>query len=160
MFSTLVKFAVLAAAAGTAMAERHTITMNNHCGRGTPTLIRGGKVVATGTTTVDGVFDAAIAYLQTGNCLFNGENCMTVEITLKNPNPAAPGSGSSVNLSLIPPHAFNVPISFHYASSGCSAGNSCNNANCPPSQAFHVPTDTGSQRACQGNDANLVIDFC
>ena len=36
-----------------------------------------------------------------GDCKYNGEGCMTTEITLVNPSSA--GSGSSVDLSLIPP---------------------------------------------------------
>ncbi|KAJ8090702.1 hypothetical protein PM082_018266 [Marasmius tenuissimus] len=112
VFTTL---AVLAAAAGTVMGERHTVNMINRCGRGTPQLIRGPKVLSTGGSyTENNPLTSAIAYLQTGQCLFNGENCMTAELTLKNANPSQPGSGSSVNLSLIPIHAFNVPIALKY----------------------------------------------
>ncbi|KAL0568816.1 hypothetical protein V5O48_013160 [Marasmius crinis-equi] len=104
MFSSLLNFVILAAAAGSAMGESHKITMNNHCGHGTPTLVQGGRVLSTGSSfTAGGAFISAIAYLQTGPCLLNGEKCMTVEMTLKNPTPGQPGSGSSVDLSLIPP---------------------------------------------------------
>ncbi|KAK1217440.1 hypothetical protein PQX77_019904 [Marasmius sp. AFHP31] len=152
-FSWLTTFAVLATAATTVLGETHTITMINRCNRGTPTLIReGGVVVSTGDPyTANEAIATTIAYLQTGECGFNGENCMTTEITLKNPDPNAPGSGSSVNLSLIPPLAFNVPISFRYTGP-CSDGNACLDANCPSDNAFRVPEDTHSQRACQNND--------
>lgn len=40
-------------------------------------------------------------FLQKGNCGFNGEGCTLVETTLQNPTTA--GSGSSTDLSLIPP---------------------------------------------------------
>ncbi|KAL0060765.1 hypothetical protein AAF712_012456 [Marasmius tenuissimus] len=154
VFTTL---AVLAAA-GTVMAESHTVTMVNRCGRGTPQLIRGGEVLSSGGSyTENGVLASAIAYLQTGECLFNGENCMTAELTLKNPD--QPGSGSSVNLSLIPTHAFNVPIALQYTGS-CSNGVTCADANCPTTDAFRVPEDTQAQRACQNNDVNLQITFC
>ncbi|KAK1231352.1 hypothetical protein PQX77_005533 [Marasmius sp. AFHP31] len=156
VFTTL---AVLAAA-GTVMGERHTVTLVNRCGRGTPQLIRGPNVLSSGGSyTENGVLSSAIAYLQTGNCLFNGENCMTAELTLKNPDPSQPGSGSSVNLSLIPPHAFNVAIGLKYTGS-CSNGVTCANANCPTTDAFRVPSDTQAQRACQNNDVNLEITFC
>ncbi|KAL0061202.1 hypothetical protein AAF712_011961 [Marasmius tenuissimus] len=70
VFTTL---AVLAAAAGTVMGERHTVNMINRCGRGTPQLIRGPKVLSTGGSyTENGPLTSAIAYLQTGQCLFNG----------------------------------------------------------------------------------------
>ena len=47
-----------------------------------------------------------------GECLFNGEHCSLLEMTLV--NPTQPGAGSSTDISLITPHAFNVPTSFRY----------------------------------------------
>lgn len=38
-----------------------------------------------------------------GRCGFNGDGCTLVELTLINPDPARPGSGSSADISLIPP---------------------------------------------------------
>ncbi|THU79758.1 hypothetical protein K435DRAFT_697149 [Dendrothele bispora CBS 962.96] len=140
-----------------ANAQSHTISFTNHCGRGTPQLVQNGKVLSTGgSLTKNGPFPAAIAYLQTGNCGLNGENCMIVEMTLQNPNPAKPGSGSSVDLSLIPPHALNVPIHFEYKNGGsCNGkGKTCSTANC--NTAFHVPTDTGVQVPCQNNDVSIL----
>ncbi|KAF9254736.1 hypothetical protein L218DRAFT_1009356 [Marasmius fiardii PR-910] len=158
MFS---KFALLAVAAlaGTAAAERHTITMINRCGRGTPTLVRQGNIVSTGAPyTANEAIPATIAFLQTGECdRLNGSGCMTCELTLKNPDPNAPGSGSSVDISMIPPLKFNVPISFQYTG-GCSNGASCPDPNCH--DAFRTPTDYFAQRACQANDVNLQITFC
>ncbi|THU93479.1 glycopeptide [Dendrothele bispora CBS 962.96] len=125
-----------------ANAESHTISFTNHCGRGNPQLVQNGKALSTGGSfTKNGPFPAAIAYLQS-------------------PNPAKPGSGSSVDLSLIPPHALNVPIHFKYKNGGsCNGkGKTCSTANC--STAFHVPTDTGVQVPSQNNDVDLTIVFC
>ena len=83
-------------------------------------------------------------------------------------NPTSPGSGSSTDISLIPPHVFSVTSGFGwvfapssslilakwwvgtYASyfNGCDgAGADCTNQNC--NTAFHQPNDTGVQVACQ-----------
>ncbi|KAK7038467.1 glycopeptide [Favolaschia claudopus] len=160
MFSTLkcaLFTAVLAVAAGQALAESHTVTFDNRCGRGTPTLIsQTGQVLSTGGGyTINGPLRGAIAYLQTGSCGFNGDGCTLVEITLVNPTTA--GSGSSVDLSLIPPHSFSVTTGFGYVGACAPAGADCNNANC--NTAFHQPSDTFVQVACQQNDANLVVSF-
>ncbi|EKM54286.1 uncharacterized protein PHACADRAFT_258034, partial [Phanerochaete carnosa HHB-10118-sp] len=107
-------------------AESHTIAFDNQCGMGTPTLILNGQIVSTGepytqTSTISG-----IAYLQTGNCGFNGENCTLMEMTLN--DPTCPGCGSSTDISLIPPHAFNVEASFSYYN-GCNGqGTTCSSA--------------------------------
>lgn len=106
--------------------------------------------------TSNGPFSAGIAYLQTGSCLFNGEGCSLLEMTLGNPTCA--GCGSSSDISLIPPHAFNVPVAFSY-SNGCDGqGAACNTPGC--STAFYVPDDTTVQVACQTDNVNLVITFC
>ncbi|KAK7038532.1 glycopeptide [Favolaschia claudopus] len=149
---------VLALAAGQALAESHTVTFDNRCGRGTPMLIsQTGAVLSTGGAyTINGPLRGAIAYLQTGNCGFNGERCTLVETTLVNPSTA--GSGSSTDLSLIAPHSFSVTTGFGYVGACAPAGADCNNANC--NTAFHVPTDTFVQVACQKDNANLVITFC
>ncbi|KAH8827763.1 glycopeptide [Flagelloscypha sp. PMI_526] len=141
------------------LAESHTVTFVNRCQSGTPLLVREGKVVSQGEPfTATEAMPATIAYLQTGKCdPLNGSGCMTVELTLKNPDPNAPGSGSSVDLSLIPPLAFSVPTSFRYVG-GCSDGASCASPDCP--DAFRVPSDTFVQRACQANDVGLEVTFC
>lgn len=65
-------------------------------------LIQGANVLSTGGAyTINGPLSSAIAYLQTGACLFNGEGCTTVETTLR--NPPSPGAGSSTDLTLIYP---------------------------------------------------------
>ncbi|KAJ7291815.1 hypothetical protein C8J57DRAFT_1429886 [Mycena rebaudengoi] len=161
MFSPLKAAAltVLAIVVGSVNAERHTIIFDNRCNRGTPMLIQGPNVLSRGGAyTHDGPIRSVIAYLQTGNCGFNGERCTLVETTLVNPNPAQPGSGSSTDISLIPPLAFSVTTGFGYFN-GCEpAGANCDNPNCPT--AFKVPSDTHVQVACQVNDVNLVITFC
>ncbi|KIM36831.1 hypothetical protein M413DRAFT_448950 [Hebeloma cylindrosporum] len=141
------------------MAETHTVHFVNRCGRGTPTLVRAGQILSTGGDfTSNGPFSSAIAYLQTGNCLLNGERCTTIETTLVNPNPSLPGSGSSTDITLIPPHEFSVTTGFSYFHGCDGAGHTWDNANC--NTAFHKPDDTGVQVACQVNDVNLQITFC
>ncbi|CAE7190533.1 unnamed protein product [Rhizoctonia solani] len=141
-------------------AEKHTVTFKNNCGRGTPKLIRSGNTLHSGggSYTHNGPLMAAIAYLQTGECLLNGEKCTTLETTLR--NPPSPGAGSSTDVSLIPPHKFNVAVEFHYAG-GCSGvGNQCRSASCCPKGAFCKPDDYESQRQCQAKNVDLVVTFC
>ncbi|PFH47378.1 hypothetical protein AMATHDRAFT_6819 [Amanita thiersii Skay4041] len=138
-------------------AEKHTVHFENKCGRGTPMLIQAGKVLSKGEDfTINGRFEAAIAYLQTGSCGFNGDGCTIVETTLV--NPTAPGSGSSSDISLIPPLKFSVPSGFSYFNGCDGQGADCKDANCPT--AFRKPDDTHVQVACQKNDVNLKITFC
>ena len=81
-------------------AETHTITFTNKCGAFTvrqgptlflmlsigsddlallfikPTLVENNQVVSTGApVTTNGPIISAVAYLQTGSCGLNGENC-------------------------------------------------------------------------------------
>jgi rRNA maturation protein Nop10 len=89
-----------------------------------PTLIQGGRVLSTGGDYVsNGPLVAAIAYLQTGACGFNGENCSLLETTLKNPTCA--GCGSSTDVSLIAPHRFSVTTGFGYYNGCDGTGNNC-----------------------------------
>ncbi|THU97547.1 glycopeptide [Dendrothele bispora CBS 962.96] len=147
----------LVALVASVSAERHTVHFDNRCGRGTPMLIQGPNVLSTGGDfTSNGPLTSAIAYLQTGNCGFNGEGCTIVETTLV--NPTSPGSGSSTDISLIPPHSFSVTTGFGYFNGCDGVGQDCTSGSCP--QAFHVDSDTQVQRACQVNDVNLAITFC
>ncbi|KAJ6471599.1 hypothetical protein C8R47DRAFT_1222128 [Mycena vitilis] len=138
-------------------AETHTVSFVDNCGFGTPTLIQGENVLSTGAPyTTNGPLISAIAYLQTGSCGFNGENCTTVEITLA--NPTSPGVGSIADLTLIPPHAFSVATSVEY-SSGCNGtGAACTSSNCPT--AYHLPTDPPVEVSCQTDNVGIVITFC
>ncbi|KAK7690576.1 hypothetical protein QCA50_005674 [Cerrena zonata] len=139
-------------------AESHTVRFTNKCGRGTPTLRnQQGKVLSTGGDfKSNGPLIGAIAYLQTGNCGANGEGCTLIETTLR--NPTTPGSGSSSDISLIPPHKFSVASGFKYFNGCDGQGADCKDQNCKT--AFHKPTDTNVQVACQTNDAGLNIIFC
>ncbi|KAJ7635684.1 hypothetical protein DFH06DRAFT_1336342 [Mycena polygramma] len=149
--------AFLAIAVKSVFAETHTITFNNNCKFGTPTLIQGPNVLSTGGPyTINGPLRGAIAYLQTGGCGFNGEGCTLIETTLV--NPTTDGSGSSTDISLIPPHSFSVTTGFGYLNGCQPAGADCDNQNCPT--AFHQPGDTWVQVPCQLDNANLVITFC
>ncbi|KAF5309378.1 hypothetical protein D9619_012481 [Psilocybe cf. subviscida] len=157
MFSFKTLIALFAVGVVGAMAESHTVTFTNKCGRGTPTLIQGGNVLSTGGSfTSNGPLTAAIAYLQTGSCGFNGEGCTLIETTLR--NPTSPGSGSSTDISLISPHAFSVTSGFGYFNGCDNTGADCTNANCPT--AFHQSNDNSVQVACQANNVNLAITFC
>ncbi|KAF8814051.1 hypothetical protein BYT27DRAFT_7082999 [Phlegmacium glaucopus] len=139
-------------------AETHTVHFDNRCGFGTPTLIQGPNVLSTGGDFVsNGPLTAAIAIiLNNRGCGFNGEGCTLIETTLR--NPTSPGSGSSSDISLIPPHAFSVTSGFGYFN-GCNGlGADCTSATCDT--AFRNPGDTSKQVACQINDVDLAITFC
>jgi len=138
-------------------AETHTVHFTNNCGFGTPTLIQGPNVLSTGADFVsNGPLTAAIAYLQTGNCGFNGEGCTLIETTLI--NPTSPGSGSSSDISLIPPHAFSVTSGFGYFNGCDGTGADCTSATC--TTAFTSPDQTDKQVACQVDNVDLAITFC
>ncbi|KAF8881535.1 hypothetical protein CPB85DRAFT_1340273 [Mucidula mucida] len=137
-------------------SETHTISFDNQCGYGTPKLIRGNDVLTSTSFTANGTFASAIAYLDTGSCLFNGDGCTVVEMTLVNPTTA--GSGSSVDITLIPPLAFSVPTSFQFTGVCSGQGASCATSDC--STAFFHPDDTWVQVACQEDNADLLISFC
>lgn len=138
-------------------AESHTVKFDNQCGKGTPTLIVGGKVVSTGEAyTSNGALVGGIGYLQTGECGFNGEGCTLMEMTLGNPTCA--GCGSSSDISLIAPHAFNVETTFSYFGGCDGQGATCNSGSC--NTAFHQPNDNQVQVQCQDDNVNLLITFC
>jgi len=137
-------------------AESHTVKFDNKCGYGTPQLIKGGDVLTTTSYTSSGELAAAIAYLQTGSCGFNGENCTLLELTMT--NPVAVGGGSSADISLITPHTFSVATSIEFYGGCDGVGTTCDSAGC--NTAFRQPDDTWVQVACQANDANLLITFC
>jgi len=149
--------AIIMVAVTSVRSETHTVTFDNRCGHGTPLLKANFKTLSTGSAyTTNGPLEAAIAYLDTGSCGSNGEGCLLVETTLK--NPTAPGAGSSTDISMIPPHAFSVSTGFGYHNGCEGAGADCTDANCPT--AFHVATDYQAQVQCEDNNVNLVITFC
>ncbi|KAH0588387.1 hypothetical protein H2248_004242 [Termitomyces sp. 'cryptogamus'] len=155
-FKTTV-ISLLAAVTIAVKGETHTVHFVNNCGSGTPTLIQGPNVLSTGADfTSNGPLISAIAYLQTGACGFNGEGCTLIEMTLV--NPTTPGSGSSADISLIPPHAFSVTSGFGYFNGCDGAGADCTSPSCPT--AFFEPDDTNVQVACQTDNVNLAITFC
>jgi len=137
------------------IAETHTVSFDNQCGYGTPQLIQGNDVLTTTTYTFNTTY-SGIAYLQTGDCGFNGETCGIVEMTLINPTTA--GGGSSADISYIPPLAYSVPYAFSYYGGCDGQGASCNSADC--SEAFYTPDETYVQVACQDDNVNLLITFC
>ncbi|KIM52161.1 hypothetical protein SCLCIDRAFT_1223971 [Scleroderma citrinum Foug A] len=140
-----------------AHAESHTIKFVNQCGFGSPALMLNGNNVLNGDEyTSNGPF-SGIAYLQTGYCNTNGENCTLMEMTLI--NSACVGCGSSADLSLIPPHAYSVETSFAYYDGCDGVGQTCSSPNCQNS-AFFVPTDNFVQKECQTDNVNLLISFC
>ncbi|TDL18830.1 glycopeptide [Rickenella mellea] len=151
MFKTLL---FLVATVVAVIAETHTVHFQNKCGFGTPTLVFGGQIVSTGADfTANGPI-TGIAYLQTGSCGFNGENCTTVEITLKNSN--SPGDASSTDINKVPPHAFSVTTGFGYFNGCDGAGADCTSAFCLPPLTPGGPTNV----ECQTNNVNLAVVFC
>ncbi|KJA28797.1 hypothetical protein HYPSUDRAFT_619789 [Hypholoma sublateritium FD-334 SS-4] len=155
-FTKAFSFVLVAAAIGV-QAETHTVHFQNNCGFGTPTLIQGPNVLSTGGDfTSNGPLLSAIAYLQTGGCGFNGEGCTLIETTLV--NPTSPGSGSSTDISLIPPHAFSVTSGFGYFNGCDGTGADCTNPSCPT--AFFTSGETNVQVACQVDNVDLAITFC
>ncbi|PPQ91258.1 hypothetical protein CVT25_006375 [Psilocybe cyanescens] len=161
MFSIKAVPVFLAMLVAGAHAESHTVHFTNRCGRGTPTLIQGGRVLSTGGDfTSNGPLTGAIAYvnlqIRRRSCGFNGEGCTLIETTLV--NPTSPGSGSSSDISLIAPHSFSVASGFGYFNGCDGAGADCTSASC--STAFRNPNDNQVQVACQSNNVNLAITFC
>lgn len=150
---------LIAVIAGTSLsrAESHTISFVNMCGEGTPQLVVDGKIASNGEDWTSNGPQAGIAYLQTGQCSFNGEHCTLLEFNLINPTCAA-GCGSSADISLISPHALNVPIAFSYLNGCDGQGATCTTPNCRT--AFHLPNDNQVQVACQVNNVDLLITFC
>ncbi|OBZ68277.1 hypothetical protein A0H81_11970 [Grifola frondosa] len=147
---------VLIASTGVS-AEQHIIRFQNNCGKGTPQLVQGGQILSTGQDYVsNGPFSGGIAYLQTGECLLNGEECTLLEMTLG--NPTVPGGGSSTDISLIPPHAFNVEASFSYFDGCDGSGATCSSSTCPT--AFFQSNDNQVQVQCETDNVNLLISFC
>ncbi|TDL18826.1 glycopeptide [Rickenella mellea] len=148
----LLLFATIAAAVN---AESHIVKFNNKCGFGKPTLSVDGEVLG-GDFTSNGPLGGAIAYLQTGNCGPNGENCTVVETTLF--NPTSFDSGSSADISLVPPRSFSVATAFRYTNGCPGQGASCPNAECPA--AFHIPPPIPIIAQCRANDVGILITFC
>ncbi|PIL32309.1 hypothetical protein GSI_05555 [Ganoderma sinense ZZ0214-1] len=141
-------FVALAGLVGAVVGETHIVHFDNRCNvTGTPQLIRGGQVLSNGSDyTSPGPLVSAIAYLQTGHCGFNGENCTLIETTLING-----GSGSNTDISLISPHKFSVTSGFGYYNGCDGAGADCTDQECP--EQYHpVP--------CSADNVNLAITFC
>ncbi|EJD02778.1 uncharacterized protein FOMMEDRAFT_146612 [Fomitiporia mediterranea MF3/22] len=162
MSFTLSSLAFVLVSALHVFAESHTVRFQNNCGTGTPKLVQGGKILSTGEDyTSNGPINSAIAYLDRNDeCLLNGEHCTLVEMNMN--NPSCPGCGSSVDISLIPSHAFNVETSFAFFGGDgdvCDGlGAVCADSNCKT--AFFQPNDNSVQRSCQANNVNLLITFC
>ncbi|KAJ3724453.1 hypothetical protein C8R42DRAFT_661836 [Lentinula raphanica] len=136
-------------------SETHIVKFDNQCGYGQPQLIQGNDVL----TTTEYQFNSSysgIAYLQTGNCGFNGENCGIIEMTLD--NPTVSGSGSSADISYIPPLAYSVPYKFEFYGGCDGSGASCTSSDC--SEAFFQSDQTYVQVACQTDNVNILITFC
>ncbi|KAF7300090.1 Glycopeptide [Mycena kentingensis (nom. inval.)] len=153
MWSGVVSLLLIAFKVAAVQAEMHTVSFDNRCGFGTPTLIQGGTVLSTSAPfTRAGPIQGATAYLQTGKCAFNGAGCTVVDITLSN-------KGSVVDINLIPPQSFSVATGFRFipACDG-SPGADWTSPECP--QAIHKPEDIHAEVHCDIDDVNLVVTFC
>ncbi|TBU27807.1 hypothetical protein BD311DRAFT_723604 [Dichomitus squalens] len=154
----LVSLIAFVASISSAVAETHTVHFINQCGAGTPTLVQDGNILSMGRDYVsDGPLISAIAYLQTGNCGLNGENCTTVETTLQ--NPTSPGNGSCTYINLYPPHTFRQAIGFGYYNGCDGLGSDCTSPNCPLSPGL-PPIGGTPCVACQDDNVDLAITFC
>ncbi|KAJ3882094.1 glycopeptide [Lentinula edodes] len=156
-FLKLTAFVAATAFVVEGQSETHTVTFQNLCSTGVPTLkTYNGEILSTGPAyTSNGSLIAAIAYLDVG-CGAKGEGCTLIETTLV--NPASPGTGSSTDINLIPPHSFSVPSGFGYYN-GCDGhGANCTDADCP--SAFHSSTEGGVGIVCLAENVNLAITFC
>ncbi|KAF8900095.1 hypothetical protein CPB85DRAFT_1326442 [Mucidula mucida] len=157
-------------------AESHTITFDNRCGFGTPTLVSNtGAILSTGGSyTANGPIIGAISgglsgllrnsfhhssMLYAGGCGLNGDRCTIIETTLRNSLNGQPGSGSTLtSRSFLRSLAFSVTSGFGYYNGCDGTGADCTYGGCPT--AFHKSDDTHVQVACQANDVNLVVTFC
>ncbi|KAI9461127.1 hypothetical protein HD554DRAFT_2028428, partial [Boletus coccyginus] len=111
-----------------------------------PALIYDGQNILTGDAYTSSGPWSGIAYLQTGYCNTNGENCTLLETTLINPTCA--GCGSSTDLSLIDPHKYSVKTSFAYYDGCDGQGQTCSDPSCT-NAAFFAPNDNFVQVECQ-----------
>ncbi|KIM79149.1 hypothetical protein PILCRDRAFT_823728 [Piloderma croceum F 1598] len=149
-------FTVLSILCTTASAG-HSISVNNQCGYGTPTLsapfTNGQPTNIAGGYSSSGDLTGFIIYLQNGNqCGANGENCLILEGTLNN-------GYSSVDISKIPPHSFNSPLAFSYTNG--AGGRSCNSASCQCDYAAFCKTDDyGAQVGSPDPNASITVTFC
>ncbi|KAN0101273.1 hypothetical protein V8E55_001257 [Tylopilus felleus] len=139
---------VLALRANADSAETHTIKFINKSVISSPSLMYNGQDVLNGsdTYTSTGTYSGIAFSSRLGPCNTNGENCVLLETTLINPTCA--GCGSSTDISLIPPHAYNVETSFAYYNGCDGQGQTCSGPNCT-SSAFFASNDNFVQVECQ-----------
>ncbi|KAF9526345.1 hypothetical protein CPB83DRAFT_770369 [Crepidotus variabilis] len=149
-------------------AEHHNIRVINKCGRGTPYVMAGGKVLLKGEGNYgkDADISSAIAFLDTNGCYPDGLNCMTLETTLVNGrSPGCPTHDprypcvSSTDLSLIRgQHRFNVPYKFWYEHGCDGAGHECEfykyHQRCE--WTFYQPNDNQVQVQCPRNNVRRI----
>ena len=143
---------VLAALVGNALAagETHTVRLINHCGKGTPKLVQGGKILSNGSDyTSFGPLRGAVAYLQTGTCGLNGNNCTLIDTTLENVSPGVTGSVTSINTN--GSSWFNVPVSYSYYNGCDGTGAKCSSL---------IIGCLFTQKTCTADDVNLGVVFC
>lgn len=88
-----------------------------------------------------------------GPCGFNGDGCLTLETTLK--NPTCPGCGSSTDLTLIPPHKFHVKTGFQYKKGCDGQGATCAGQDCGTRNAFFKTDDYTAQRQCETDNVSF-----
>ncbi|KAF7982188.1 hypothetical protein HWV62_29977 [Athelia sp. TMB] len=154
MFSRISALAAITALAGIASAQ-HTLSIVNNCGYGTPMFDSPstGLISVPGGYSTSGDMTGWILYLQNGSqCGANGENCLTLEGTLDD-------GYSSVDISMISPHAFNVPLSFSFTDG--SGGRACDSASCSCDyDVFCQPTDYGAQVGSPSPTASVTATFC
>ncbi|CCM02597.1 uncharacterized protein FIBRA_04700 [Fibroporia radiculosa] len=128
-------------------ADMHTVSFTNNCGYGTPNLVaESGTLLSDGAPlTMNGPLIGAVAFLQTGNCGNDGEDCTTVNITLEN------GENS---FTVNPPYGSSISVKFY---NGCDGlGVDCGVSGCSGPQ----PLGVSSFANCTAPNVDLEITFC
>ncbi|KZT07548.1 uncharacterized protein LAESUDRAFT_115317 [Laetiporus sulphureus 93-53] len=149
----LIAFVIAASAFIHVIAESHTVTFVNDCGSGTPYLrAQNGTVLSTGEAyTINGPLVDGYAYLQTGACDDQGNNCTVVEFTLQN------GDTSAI-IDLVPPHVFSVATGYGFYN-GCDGdGADCTVADC--ASAYRGGAGVYPAIPCAGDNVDLAVLFC
>ncbi|KAH9835725.1 uncharacterized protein C8Q71DRAFT_93211 [Rhodofomes roseus] len=140
-----------------AVEAAHSVTVQNYCGGGLPTLDRiPSNTIATGTGTVftnDTILDIQ-AFLNRGYCGPNGGNCTVVSFSLGQPD----GSSTAV-INLVPNNYFSDAVSFSYYNACTGAGASCLDSDC--TNAEHITDNSlGAVNCAAASDSNRKVDCC
>ncbi|KAG9123702.1 hypothetical protein FRC07_014231 [Ceratobasidium sp. 392] len=166
MFGNTFAIVTAALAAVSSVAANHAISMTNNCGVSVRPIIKNtangvsftGPWLAKGQSASSSVpenWASGIVVPQTNANQGNDcAGCTRLECDFANSN----ASWHCCNLSRVA--GFNVGMSFSWTGGGCT-GATCNNASCPPSDAWVPNVDDGSSlRFCPAANVGLNVKFC